>query len=119
MLISHPRAHETVPRGVGRRTFSQMKDSDMNTGSRTRASLIGCALFLSVGVQSAAIADTGDADSAAKLSQSPIANVISVPPMNVALAGRPDTSREFSPTRDGSRKNSEKEGVSSYSNERR
>jgi hypothetical protein len=91
----------------------------MNTGSRTRAPLIGCALFLSVSVQSAAIADTGVADSASKLSQTPIANVISVPPINVAWAGRPDSSREFSPTRDGSRQNSEKEGVSSYSNERR
>jgi len=50
-----------------------MKDSDMNTCSRTRAPLIGCALFLSEGVQSAAIADTGDTDSAAKLSQNPIA----------------------------------------------
>ena len=119
MLISHPRAHETVPRGVGRRTFSRMKDSDMNTGSRTRAPLIVCALLLSVGVQGAAIADTGDADSATKLSQNPIANVISVPPMNVAYAGRPDSSCEFSPTRDGSRQNLQKEDVRSYSNERR
>jgi hypothetical protein len=55
-----------------------MKDSDMNTGSDTRAPLIGSALFLSVGVQSAAIADTGDGDSSAKLSQNPFANVISV-----------------------------------------
>ena len=54
-----------------RRTFFQMKDSYMNTGSRTRAPLIGCALFLSVGVRSAAIADSGDADSAAKLCREP------------------------------------------------
>ena len=91
----------------------------MNAGSRTRAPLIGCALFLSVGVRSAAIADSGDADSAAKLSQYPIANVISIPPMNAAWAGRPDSSRGFSPTRDGSRQNSEKENIRSFSNERR
>jgi hypothetical protein len=55
-------------------------DSDMNTG--TRAWLIGGALLLSVAVQSAAIADTEPGNSAAQLSQNPIANVISVPFQN-------------------------------------
>jgi hypothetical protein len=53
----------------------------MNT--RTRAPLIGCALFLSVVAERPAIADTGEAD-AAKLAQNPIASVISVPFQNNA-----------------------------------
>jgi hypothetical protein len=61
----------------------KMEDSGMNTGSRTRASLIGCALLLSVALQSAANADT-EATDAAKLSQNPVANVISVPFQNNA-----------------------------------
>ena len=53
----------------------------MNTSSRSRTPLIGCALIISLAVQSAAIADTGETDPA-KLSQNPIANVISVPFQN-------------------------------------
>jgi len=55
----------------------------MNTTTRTRAALIGCALFLALAIRNAAIADRGEAD-AAKLAQNPIANVISVPLQNDA-----------------------------------
>jgi len=55
----------------------------MNTTSRTRAPLIGGALFLSIAVPSAAIAET-EATDAAKLSQNPVAAVISVPFQNNA-----------------------------------
>ena len=55
----------------------------MTTRIRTLAPLLGCALFLSVAIQSNANADTGEAD-AAKLAQNPIASVISVPFQNNA-----------------------------------
>ena len=58
-------------------------DFDMTTCTSTRVPLIGCALFLSGIIQTAAMADTGEGD-AAKLAQNPIASVISVPFQNNA-----------------------------------
>jgi len=55
----------------------------MTTRTYIRAPFIGCALFVSVAIQSTAFADTGEAD-AAKLAQNPIAGVISVPLQNNA-----------------------------------
>jgi hypothetical protein len=60
-----------------------MIELEMNASIRCHAPLIGCALFLSIAIQSAADADTGETD-AAKLAQNPIASVISVPFQNNA-----------------------------------